>query len=189
MPRISAAVTISLLPGGYFIGGRSCRMRTALGAGIVITLWQRAHWTGAMAHFRVAQRGAHPVLELDGRCGEEGLQVMLQGLQPAPAGPDDCEARICGSGNVLMQTDLVPSFNSGQCGGELARRLLRARGIPIVSESFYALGLHEITFDVHTGRVRARRVKSSVPAGVAYGKAAAPHPLRGNGQRLVTLLR
>jgi chemotaxis protein CheD len=43
----------------------------------------------------------------------------------------------------------------------MARRLLRDRGIPIVSESLYGEGHRKIIFDVSTGDVWARR---SVPS-------------------------
>jgi chemotaxis protein CheD len=150
---------IALPPGRYFLGGGNCRMRTMLGSGVVITLWHRARRIGAIAHFLPGLSGSGIPLELDGHMGPEGLQLVLQALQWSQIDPADCVARICGSGNVISRTDSVPSLNTGQAGGEFARRLLRARGLPIVSERFYAADRHQIVFDVGTGRVQARRVK------------------------------
>lgn len=180
---------ILLLPGRYSIGGRGCRMRAVLGPGVVITLWRRAQPIGAMAHFLVPTRGTQRLLELDGRSGEAGLQEVLQGLRRARAEPDDCVARICGSSNVFLHSDRVPSLNTGHGRGELARQLLRAYGIPIVSESFYAIGRHQITFDVDTGRVRARRIKPTVIATATPPQSVAPHRERAPPQRIATFRR
>ena len=155
---------VLLNPGRHFVGGGNCRMRTVLGPGIVITLWNRARRMGAMSHFLLAIRDGQPLLELEGRYGEDTLQLVLQGLQWARVELADCVARIFGNGNMLARTDRVPSLNSGQMIGDHARQLLRAHRIPIVSERFDIHGCHEITFDVTTGRAHIRRIKPAVVA-------------------------
>ncbi len=173
MHRTTESDDIALLPGRYFIGGRGCRMQTVLGAGMVVTLWHRALQTGAMAHFLPAAEGGE--LELDGHAAWDGLQLVLQALQWSEVDVAACVARVCGSGKVMTHTDRVPSLNAGQAAGEFARRLLRACGLPIVSESFYATGRYRICFDVGSGRVHARRIKPVVVALDTRTQPAAPH--------------
>lgn len=83
-------------------------------------------------------------------------------------------ARVCGSGKVMTRTDHVPSLNAGQAAGEFVRRLLRACGLPIVSESFYAAGRYRICFDAGNGRVHARRIKPVIVALDTHAQSAAP---------------
>jgi chemotaxis protein CheD len=178
MRRTPPVEEMVLPPGRYFIGGGRCRMRTTLGAGVVITRWDRAMHSGAMMHFEPVLNGDAIPLELNGLAGPDGLQLVMQSLQWSQIDPTRCIARICGGGTVASRTDRVPSLNSGQAAGEFARRMLRACGLPIVSESFYAVGRHQIIFDVETGRVHARRIKPVVVALDARLQPAAPHAAR-----------
>ncbi len=153
-------------------------MRTTLGTGVVITLWDRATRSGAMAHFQSTPNGGAIPLELNGQTGPDGLRLVMESLQWSQIDPASCIARICGGGIVASRTDRVPSLNSGQAAGEFARRMLRACGLAIVSESFYAVGRHQIVFDVETGRVHARRIKPVVVALDVRPQPASSHPVR-----------
>jgi chemotaxis protein CheD len=178
-----------LLPGHYFIAGSRCRMRTVLGSGVVIALWHRAQRTGAMAHFVPSLRNGELALDLGGHSGREALQLVLHELQCSHLDPAHCVARICGGGTVVACTDHVPSLNTGQANGEFARRLLRAYGLPIVSESFYPIGRRQVIFDVNTGRVQARRVKPVIVAIDVKSKPVAQPPLPERRQRVSALAR
>ncbi len=174
MHRTTESDDIALLPGRYFIGGRGCRMQTVLGTGVVVTLWHRALQTGAMAHFLPAAESGEQALELNGHAAWDGLQLVLRALQWSQANAADCVARVCGSGKVMTRTDHVPSLNAGQAAGEFMRRLLRACGLPIVSESFYAAGRYRICFNAGNGRVHARRIKPVIVALDSHAQSAAP---------------
>jgi chemotaxis receptor (MCP) glutamine deamidase CheD len=152
-------VKLTILPPGEFsIGDRQCRMQTLLGSGVVITLWHRSRRIGAMAHFLPASRGSQFPLELDGLAAPDGLQRVLQELHSPHIDTVDCVARICGTGELAARTDRVPSLNSGQSHGEFVRRMIRACGIPIASEKFYAMGRQRLIFNVDSGRIQARRI-------------------------------
>jgi chemotaxis receptor (MCP) glutamine deamidase CheD len=126
-----------------------------------------------MAHFLPAPDGTAIPLKLDGHNAWDGLQLVLNGLRGSQIDPAECVVRICGSGDMLSRTDRVPSLNTGQAGGECARRLMRACGLPIVAERFYSTSRHQIIFDVSTGRVQARRIKPVVVAIDALPKPGA----------------
>jgi chemotaxis protein CheD len=180
---------LELPPDRYFIAGGDHRIRTLLGSGVVITLWSRARRTGAMAHFLPASNGIDMLLELDGHIGPDGLQRVLDELRFSQIDPADCVARICGGGIVVSRTDRVPSLNSGQDVGDFARRMLRACGLPIISESFYPVGRHQIVFDVSSGRVQARRIKPVVVAIDSQSSKIAPHPVHSKRPRTGVLAR
>jgi len=184
MRRTARFDELVLPPGGYCVAGDGCRMRTLLGSGVVITLWERNRKIGAMAHFLPSLSCAGIPLELDGHCGLDGLQRVLDELDYSHINPADCVARICGGGLVVSRTDRVPSLNSGQASGEFARRLLRACELPIISEGFYPMGRHQIIFDAGTGRVQARRVKPVIVAidSQPQPHKVAAHPMPGKRQ-------
>lgn len=186
MRRTTEPDDILVQPGKHFIGGCNCRMRTVLGPDVVITLWNSTRRIGAMSHFLLAIRGAQPALELEGRYGNEALQLVQQGLQRAQVELADCVARIFGSGSMLSREDRVPSLNSGQLTGDHARHLLRTHGIPIVSERFHISGCHKITFDVNTGRAHVRRARPVVVAiGARLESVARNQAPAGRGKTVI----
>ena len=176
MQRTPQLDDLELPPDRYLMTGGSGRIRTMLGSGGVITLWNRARQIGAMAHFLPAQNGLAIPLKRDGHSGPDGLHLVLPELRFAQIDAADCVARICSGGVVVSHADHVPSLNSGQANGEFARSLLRTCGLPIVSESFYPMGRYQILFDVSTGRMQARRVKPVVVAIDTQRPGLAPHP-------------
>ena len=153
------------MPGEYFIGGAGHRARTLLGSCVSITLWHRQRRVGAMSHFLLATRTQYAD-DLDGRYGDEAVLLMLRELMRRAVPPGECEAKIFG-GACMMNEGGADSGQVGRANGEIAQRLLRELGIPVVSESLYGFGHRNIVFDVATGNVWSRQgnpVTSRVPA-------------------------
>jgi chemotaxis protein CheD len=80
MRRSKKAIDIFLQPGEFFVAQGSCKIRTLLGSCVAITLWHPRKRIGAMSHFLLATRGQRPVIELDGRYGDEAMLLMLHEL-------------------------------------------------------------------------------------------------------------
>jgi chemotaxis protein CheD len=150
---------ILLQPGEYFVAQGSCRIRTLLGSCVAITLWCPDKLIGAMSHFLLATRGRRPVIELDGRYGEEAMSLMLRELARVDVKPMQCQAKLFGGGEMFPRPRAAHSTSVGEKNGECARRLLHARGIRIVSENLFGEGHRQIIFDVASGHVWARQVK------------------------------
>ena len=153
------AIDIFLQPGEFYVGDAGCRIRTLLGSCVTVTLWHPAMRIGAMSHFLLAERGAGPVLAIDGRYGEEAMWLMLRELVRADVDPTQCEAKIFGGGDMFPGKAHPEASNVGRKNGEEARRLLRGFGFRIVSESLFGVGHRKIIFDVASGDVWARQVK------------------------------
>jgi chemotaxis protein CheD len=51
----------------------------------------------------------------------------------------------------------------GQINGQVARKLVHALGLRVVSHSLYGIGHREVIFDISTGDVWARQRKPSGP--------------------------
>jgi chemotaxis protein CheD len=126
-----------------------------------------------MAHFLPGPDATGIALTLDGNNAWNGLQRVIQTLQWLEIDSADCVARIYGGDPVTSGIDRVPSRNTGHANGEFAGSLLRACRVPIVSEAFYAMDKHRITFTLKTGRIHARRIKPAVVAITAPIKSRA----------------
>lgn len=151
---------IVLPPGGWCVGDQHCRMRTLLGSCVSITLWQPETRIGGMSHFLLPSRGrTAPGGELDGRYGDEALQLILRQLRRQGISPSQCRAKIFGGGNMFPAHAVAGSIQVGQRNGEAARSLLRERGIRVMSESLFGVGHRQVIFDIATGDVWLNQVK------------------------------
>jgi chemotaxis protein CheD len=176
--RISAPVSparpvidVFLKPGEYFVGDAAHRIRTLLGSCVSMTLWSPRRRVGAMSHFLLAQRGRalRAGENLDGRYGDEALQLMLVQLAVLEVQAGECQAKIFGGGEMFPgQPSRV--IGIGRRNGEAARDLLQQQGIEVVSESLFGAGHRQIVFDVAKGHVWARQIRprSDVPPSSSF---------------------
>ena len=167
MPRISNLMDIFLQPGELFVGDASFQIRTILGSCVSITLWHPQLRVGGMSHFLLPTRGVpRGNAELDGRYGDEALELMFRDLRAAGAHPLVCEAKIFGGGNMFpgnqhARGQQARGLSVGKRNGEAARELLRQHGIGVVTESLFGVGHRQIIFDVSKGDVWSRQVRPS----------------------------
>ena len=159
MDQTNEIMDVFLQPGEYFVGDADCRIRTLLGSCVSVTLWHPLKRIGGMSHFLLARRHRHANVELDGRYGEEAMQLLMRDLAKAGASPAQCEAKIFGGGNMFPDHHAESHMNVGRKNGEAARRMLHIHHIPIVSESLFGVGHRQIIFDIATGDVWSRQIK------------------------------
>lgn len=171
MAKLKDLIDIFLQPGEYFVADAEYQLRTMLGSCVSITLWHPISRIGAMSHFLLPSRGssAAPVQELDGRYGDEALELMRQDLQRAGVRVGQCQAKIFGGGNMFPKHARAERMHVGRKNGEAARRMLQQHGIPIVSESLFGIGHRQIIFDVSNGDVWAYQVQLSTEEAQANG--------------------
>ena len=167
MTRHPNMIDIFLLPGEYFVGGPEYRIRTLLGSCVSITLWHPVRRIGTMSHFLLSARNCASEEGLNSRYGEEALALMLAELRAMGVDPAECQAKIFGGSKMFPGLEDRKAGNIGRQNGEVARRLLRAHGIPVVSESLYGVGHRNIIFDVSSGNVWSRQAQPEEASGGA----------------------
>ena len=166
--REVALMDIFLLPGEYFVGDAAFQVRTILGSCVSITLWHPILRIGGMSHFLLPTRGTAKGPEgLDGRYGDEALDLMFADLMAHGANPLQCEAKVFGGGNMFPGNQHARGHNNigltvGRRNGEAARALLQQHGIKLVTESLFGVGHRQIIFDVSKGDVWSRQVRPSL---------------------------
>ena len=158
---------IFLHPGEYYVGHVGCKIRTVLGSCVSITLWHPGRRIGAMSHFLLSSRGLGKAGALDARYAEEAMSLMLRDLASEQVNPWECQAKLFGGGNMFPGWVAASGQNLGQKNGETARMLVRAQGIPIVSESLFGVGHRNLIFDIASGNVWLRQT----PVGYRTGPA------------------
>jgi chemotaxis protein CheD len=160
MARLNNLLDIFLQPGELFVADAGYQIRTILGSCVSITLWHPDTCLGGMSHFLLPTRG-HPVShrELDGRYGDEALQLMIDDLRARGVEPQECQGKIFGGGNMFPGHGHASGIQVGQRNGLAARDLLQLRGIKLVKENLFGIGHRQIIFDLSKGDVWARQVK------------------------------
>jgi chemotaxis protein CheD len=163
MAKLKDLMDVFLQPGECFVADAQYQLRTMLGSCVSITLWHPPSRIGAMSHFLLPTRGraTGTVVELDGRYGDEALELMRNDLQRAGVHATQCQAKIFGGGNMFPGHARNERLHVGRKNGEAARKLLQRHAIPIVSESLFGIGHRQIIFDVSNGDVWAYQVQLS----------------------------
>lgn len=162
MATVKGLIDVFLKPGDLYVGDEGHQLRTILGSCVSITLWHPLARMGGMSHFLLPTRGAAAHGQpLDGRYGDEALQLMINQLEQAGVALSQCKAKIFGGGNMFPAHMREGAINVGKRNGEAARTMLEHHGIPIVSECLFGIGHRQVIFVVSTGDVWANQIKPS----------------------------
>lgn len=164
-----SAIDVFLQPGEFFVGGADFRVRTLLGSCVSITLWHPARQIGAMSHFLLARR-ARVSDSLDGKYGEDAMELMWAGLIAHGVDPRQCVAKVFGGADMFCGLPASREFHIGRNNGEAARDMLAARGIAVRAEHLFGAGHRQVLFDIKDGDVWVRQVTPTGDAAPAARK-------------------
>ncbi len=152
---------IFLHPGEFVIADEHCRISTLLGSCVAITLWHPARKIGAMSHFMLPTHSGKGRSAPNGRYGDEVLDLMVQELAKQRIPALECQGKIFGGGSMFPQRAQSAQPSVGEMNGKIARELLQAHRISIVSESLFGAGHRKIVFEIATGEVHERRGRAA----------------------------
>lgn len=150
---------VFLQPGEIAAGGATWVFKTLLGSCVSVTLWHPGRRIGAMSHFLLPSRGKMLDTELDGRYADEAVPLMCQALARLGVSPSECQAKIFGGARMFVSDMPRHAACVGLRNGEIARTLLKARGISVVAEDLFGTGHRTLVFDVGNGDVWSRQVQ------------------------------
>jgi chemotaxis protein CheD len=158
---------VVLEPGQFHFGAADLRIGTLLGSCVAITMWHPRYRIGGMCHYLLPTRGAGSPPDrdgdLDGRYGDEALEMFMREIERAGTFPEDYQAKLFGGGDQFpsQRTDTVISVPARNV--DAGQRLLAEYGLPVSAQHVGSNGPRQIVLDLGSGHVwvRHRRILST----------------------------
>ena len=147
---------VFLLPGQWYFGTRGELVRTLLGSCVGITLWNPARNSGGMCHFLLPQRLRRAGDALDGRYGDEALELLVREIDKTGARPRDFEAQLYGGADTLPD-EVQVKFAVGERNVEKAWSLLDKYGFQLGAVDVGGNEPRSVALDLINGGVSLRR--------------------------------
>lgn len=150
-----------VLPGQVWFGRAPARASTLLGSCVAITLWHPLRKRGGMCHYMLPERPptqsrAGP--GLDGRYGDEALQLLLRAAERAGCPPSECEFKLFGGGRMFSGEagESGPSLKVNERNVEQALWLAQRHGLKVTAQHLGGEGHRQIHLDLDSGDVWMR---------------------------------
>lgn len=150
MTKPDGIIEVFLQPGEYYFGDRSTRIRTLLGSCVSMVFWHPKALLGGMCHFLLPSR-KRPILALDGRYGDEALELVLREIKATNTRPEDYRIGIFGGGDMFPQ--IAGKSQIGQQNVDAAKRLIKAHGLICHGAHAGGVGHRNLILDVWSGRI------------------------------------
>ena len=99
-PAPPDVLEIFLQPGELWFGDEQTRIRTVLGSCVATVLWHPQRRIGGMCHFMLPERPRPRTAgqPLDGRYGDEAMELLLREIRRAGTVPADYQAKLRAEG-------------------------------------------------------------------------------------------
>lgn len=156
MKHAQTAGEVFLRPGELWFGDGRTRVRTVLGSCVAVTLWHPHRRIGGMCHYMLPSRGSRDAKELDGRYGDEALEMLLKAIQLNKGHPIEFEAKLFGGGYMFDRTSCPRQDCSSHIQGRnisASRELMARHGLKVKAEHLGGHGHRQVIFDASTGHV------------------------------------
>lgn len=172
---------IFLQPGELAFGGAHTHIRTLLGSCVAITLWHPARRIGGMCHYMLPTRsGPRGALALDGRYGDEALELLLQRIRTAGARASEFEAKLFGGGCMFERVggaDQVQDRNIA-----VGRELMAQHGFKVRAHHLGGKGHRQIIFEIGSGHVWVKYTPLPAAENDLSGQSRCPGLASGTSQ-------
>ena len=151
-----AGQRVLLLPGQWYFGQTGAMVRTLLGSCIAVTLWHPGRQLGGMCHFLLPTRPRPPDGTLDGRFGDEAMELLARAVARAGTRPSDFEVNLFGGADTMPDEAKV-KFNIGERNVEKAWELIDRYGFQLVNVDVGGTDPRTVVIDLCTGQVELHR--------------------------------
>ena len=157
---------VILMPGQMSFTTATAQLRTLLGSCVSITLWHPGKRWGGMCHYLLPQRTRRATDALDGRYGDEAMQVMVDKLSRLGTRPSEYVAHLYGGADTLPEGSGL-KFNVGERNIEAGWRLIDQYGFQLDGVDVGEDVPRTVSIDLTTGAVDMRRGAGRAPANPA----------------------
>jgi chemotaxis receptor (MCP) glutamine deamidase CheD/FixJ family two-component response regulator len=136
---------VFILPGEYFISKQPHLISTLLGSCVAVCLYSPQHKFGGMNHYMLP---TSPTRERSGKYGDYANSKLFEFFERTVGSLAGLQAIVSGGANVIAAGSA--GSHIGQKNLEIARGMLKERGIPIIKENLggtVGLKLHYQNWD------------------------------------------
>jgi chemotaxis protein CheD len=147
---------VFLLPGQWYFGATGATVKTLLGSCIAVTLWHPRRYVGGMCHFLLPTRPRPADGSLDGRFGEEALELLVREIKKTGTKTQDYEVSLYGGADT-MPDEVKVKFNIGERNVEKAWELIDRHGFQLQCVDVGGNEPRNVTIDLTNGQVAMRR--------------------------------
>lgn len=159
-----ATADVFLMPGHAWFGDDARSLTTLLGSCCAITLWHPRLRAAAMCHYLLPRREAGdryaPNDALDGRYGDEAIELLRAAVERAGAPLAEYEARVFGGANMFSAFGKsaldIGLRNADQARSALAQLGIAPRSVDVGGTAYRRLRMSPATGNVtvHYGQPR-----------------------------------
>jgi chemotaxis protein CheD len=158
-------VEIFVQPGEVFVGDGEMLIRTLLGSCVAVTVWHPRSGVGGMCHFmmprRPHRRRAGAAEDLDGRYGDEALQMLSDEFSARSIKVAQCQVKVFGGGSQFQDRGEARVMDVPARNVEAALDLLPQHGVTPLAMHLGGEGHRLVILDVRTGEVWMRHVDTA----------------------------
>ncbi len=149
---------VVLDPGQFHFGQADLRIGTLLGSCVAITMWHPIRKIGGMCHYLLPSRNrdVDSSEPLDGRYGDEAVEMFMQEIQRANTFPEDYEAKIFGGGNQFGHSSWSRSIDVPSRNIAAGMDLLQSCGLDVRARHVGGSGPRNVILDLASGHVWVR---------------------------------
>lgn len=148
-----------LHPGAVFFGTGRGRVRTVLGSCVAVVLWHPQRRLGGMCHFVLPQRHGAREGELDGRYGDEALELLRRAAVRHRTTLGEYDAYLFGGGNMFPHVAASGAPLIGEQNIAVADAEARRLGLRVVKRDVGTARYRNVILDLTDGAVSATRTQ------------------------------
>jgi chemotaxis protein CheD len=141
-----------LLPGEWWFGANAPAVSTLLGSCVAVTLWHPQRRLGGMCHYLLPRRRRTFDQPLDGRYGEEAIELLAQLIRRVGTTPHDYAVHLLGGANMFAG-EPAATIDIGARNVEAGRALLQQHGFHVVGTDVGGRQHRRVELDLATGAV------------------------------------
>lgn len=147
---------VFLLPGQWYFGATGATVKTLLGSCVAITMWHPRRHMGGMCHFLLPTRARLPNGTLDGRFGDEALELLAREVKKTGTKTQDYEVHLYGGADT-MPDQVKIKFNIGERNVEKAWEIIDQYGFQLQCVDVGGCEPRNVTIDLSDGQVALKR--------------------------------
>jgi chemotaxis protein CheD len=133
-----------------------CSIVTILGSCVAVCVFDRVSGAGGANHYLLPSSPS--AARQSARFGDVAIELLVARMALLGSRTRDLEAKLFGGASVVLAGAADPSRSLGMQNVVLARRLLEARGIPVVAEDVGGTRGRKITFRTDLGDAWVRKL-------------------------------